>query len=132
MRDPRHAITAGLPKQWMHPAEQLTHGQHAPAHPKHGAIERELTVLTYALSKDSGRREPMDWVRGWGRGRIYTTMLGHTWTGEDNPNLRCVGFQTLFARGVEWAATGKVSIGPPPDFPTSSQPRLREPAGGPV
>jgi len=41
-------------------------------------------------------------------GRIYTTMLGHTWRGEDNPNLRCVGFQTLFARGVEWAATGKV------------------------
>ena len=132
MRDPRHSITVGLPKEWMHPAEQLTHGQHAPVHPKHGAIETELTVLTYALSKDSGRREPMDWVRGWGRGRIYTTMLGHTWTGEDNPNLRCVGFQTLFARGVEWAATGKVSIAPPPDFPTSNQPRLREPASGPA
>jgi type 1 glutamine amidotransferase len=126
MRDPRHPITAGLPKRWMHPAEQLTHGQHAPAHPKHGAIEKELTIITYALSKDSQHREPMGWVRRWGRGRIYTTMLGHTWKDEDNPNLRCVGFQTLFARGVEWAASGKVTIAVPPEFPSDSRPLLRE------
>jgi len=129
MRDPRHPVTAGLPKQWVHPSEQLTHGQHAPAHPKHGAIEKELTILTYALSKDSHRREPMDWVRRWGRGRIYTTMLGHTWTDEDNPNLRCVGFQTLFARGVEWAATGNVTIPVPAEFPSSSRPLLRKGSG---
>ena len=99
MMDPRHPITAGMPKQWIHPTEQLTHGQHAPANPRHGAIERELHILTYALSKDSHRREPMDWIRSWGKGRIYVTMLGHTWRDQDNPNCRCAGFETLFARG---------------------------------
>jgi type 1 glutamine amidotransferase len=117
MMDPRHAITAGMPKQWLHPTEQLTHGQHAPAQPKDGAIEKELRILTYALSKDSHRREPMDWVRSWGRGRIYVTMLGHTWRDQDNPNCRCAGFETLFARGVEWAASGKVTIPMPARFP---------------
>jgi type 1 glutamine amidotransferase len=60
----------------------------------------------------------MDWLRSWDRGRIYTTMLGHTWLGEQNPNLRCIGFRTLFARGVEWAATGKVTTPVPANFPT--------------
>ena len=26
-----HPITKGMPKKWMHPHEQLTHGQHGPA-----------------------------------------------------------------------------------------------------
>jgi uncharacterized protein len=119
MMDPRHPITAGMPKQWMHPTEQLTHGQHAPAHPKHGAIEKELHILTYALSKDSHRREPMDWLRSWGAGHIYVTMLGHTWRNQENPNCHCAGFETLFARGVEWAASGKVTIPMPVKFPTA-------------
>ena len=120
MMDPRHPITAGMPKRWPHPSEQLTHGQHACANPKRGAVEKELHILTYAWSKDSLRNEPLDWVRTWGRGRIYTTMLGHTWAGEDNPNLRCAGFRTLFARGVEWAATGRVTIPVPVDFPAAA------------
>jgi type 1 glutamine amidotransferase len=120
MMNVRHPITAGIPKRWMHPSEQLTHGQHGCADPKHGAIEKELQIITYAWSKDSLRNEPMDWVRNWNRGRIYTTMLGHTWVGEDNPNLRCVGFRTLFARGVEWAATGTVTIPVPANFPAAS------------
>jgi hypothetical protein len=118
--DPRHAVTAGTPKRWPHPSEQLTHGQHAYARPSHGIAENELHILTYAWSKDSHENEPMDWLRKWDRGRIYTTMLGHTWLGEDNPNLRCIGFRTLFARGVEWAATGEVTIPIPADFPTAS------------
>jgi type 1 glutamine amidotransferase len=113
MRDPRHPITAGTPKRWLHPSEQLTHGQHGPA-----VAVKELQILTYAWSKDSHRNEPMDWVRRWGRGRIYTTMLGHTWLREDNPNLRCVGFRTQLARGVEWAATGRVTLPVPANFPT--------------
>lgn len=117
MRDARHPITLGMPKQWLHPMEQLTHGQHAPANPRHGAIENEVRVLTYAYSKDSRRREPMDWVRNWDRGRIYVTMLGHTWRDQKNPNCMCAGFQTLLARGVEWAASGKVTIPVPARFP---------------
>ena len=120
-RDPRHAITKGMPKQWLHPAEQLTHGQHGPP-----GMARQLTVLTYAWSKDSLRREPMDWVRRWGRGRIYVTMLGHTWRNERNPNLQCRAFGALLARGTEWSATGGVTLGLPSVLPTRESIALDE------
>jgi len=100
--DADHPITRGLPKSWMHPSEQLTHGQHGPA--------ADLHVLTYAFSSVSQQGEPMDWVRSYGKGRVYVTMLGHTWKDEQNPNLDDVPFQALLARGTEWAASGKVTL----------------------
>jgi type 1 glutamine amidotransferase len=98
----QHTITRGLPAHWTHPSEQLTHGQHGPA--------EGLTILTYAFSEVSRQGEPMDWVRDYGKGRVYTTMLGHTWKNELNPNLDDVSFQALLARGTEWAATGTVTL----------------------
>ena len=65
VRDTHHPITAGMPPVWMHPFEQLTHGQHGPA--------EGLTILTYAHSPVTNQNEPMDWVRDYGRGRVYTT-----------------------------------------------------------
>jgi type 1 glutamine amidotransferase len=100
--DAQHPITRGLPKSWMHPSEQLTHGQHGPA--------ADLHVLTYAFSPVSQQGEPMDWVHPYGKGRVYVTMLGHTWKDEQNPNLDDVAFQALLARGTEWAATGQVTL----------------------
>lgn len=97
-----HAITSGLPPHWTHPSEQLTHGQHGPA--------QGLTVLTYAYSEISRQGEPMDWIKQYGKGRVYTTMLGHTWKNELDPNLDDVSFQALFSRGTEWAATGRVTL----------------------
>ncbi len=102
VRDKEHPITSGLPAHWTHPSEQLTHGQHGPA--------QGLTVLTYAYSEISRQGEPMDWVKQYGKGRVYTTMLGHTWKNELNPNLDDVSFQALLARGTEWAATGQVTL----------------------
>ena len=61
VRDASHPITRGLPAHWAHPAEQLTHGQHGPAH--------DLDILTFAFSEISHQGEPMDWVRQYGRGR---------------------------------------------------------------
>jgi hypothetical protein len=48
-------------------------------------------------------------------------MLGHTWRDEENPNLRCVGFRTLLARGPEWAATGRITVPVPGRFPTPAE-----------
>jgi type 1 glutamine amidotransferase len=112
-----HPITRGLPEKWLHPHEQLTHGQHGPA--------QDLTVLTYAFSKDTRENEVMDWVIPYGKGRVYTTMLGHLWRNGPDTTLRCVGFQTLFIRGVEWAASGKVTYPVSEDFPTASQIRVK-------
>jgi uncharacterized protein len=97
--DHQHPITRGLPDQWRQPMEQLTHGQHGPA--------RGLTILTYAHSPVSGKNEPMDWARRYGQGRVYVTMLGHTWKGEANPNLETPEFRKLLAQGIRWAATGE-------------------------
>ena len=102
VREADHPITHGLPAHWLHPSEQLTHGQHGPA--------QGLTVLTYAFSEVSHQGEPMDWIRDYGRGRVYTTMLGHTWKDELSPNLDDLNFQALLSRGTEWAATGKVTL----------------------
>jgi len=96
--NPNHPVTRGLPPSWLHPSEQLTFGQHGPA--------EGLTILTYARSEVSHQNEPMDWVRTYGKGRVYTTMLGHTWQNEPNPNLQDPVFRKLLVQGVEWAATG--------------------------
>jgi type 1 glutamine amidotransferase len=116
---PDHPITRGLPKRWLHPHEQLTHGQHGPA--------KNLTVLTYAWSKDTKENEPLDWVSSYEQGRVYTTMLGHLWKDGPDTALRCAGFQTLFLRGAEWAATGQVTQPLSSDFPSPDQASLRQP-----
>lgn len=97
--DRHHPITRGLPDHWLQPMEQLTHGQHGPA--------QGLTILTYAHSPVSEKNEPMDWVKNYGRGRVYVTMLGHTWRNEPNPNLESPEFRKLLSQGIRWAATGK-------------------------
>jgi type 1 glutamine amidotransferase len=99
VREQKHPVTKGLPEEWVQPMDQLTHGQHGPA--------AGLTILTYAYSPVSKRNEPMDWVRNYGKGRVYVTMLGHTWKGEAYPNLKVPEFWKMFAQGVAWTATGK-------------------------
>jgi type 1 glutamine amidotransferase len=47
------------------------------------------------------------------RGRIFHTPMGH-----DDESWECVGLMTTFLRGAEWAATKKVTIPIPEDFPT--------------
>jgi len=113
-----HPITRGMPKRWLHPMEQLTHGQHGPA--------ENMTVLTYAHSNDTGDNEVMDWVIPYGEGRVYVTMLGHLWKDETDVNLRCIGFQTMLIRGVEWAATGEVDYPVPENFPSETRIELSE------
>jgi type 1 glutamine amidotransferase len=49
----------------------------------------------------------MDWVRTYGKGRVYVTMLGHTWTNEENPNFQCKEFQKLIVQGAEWVARAR-------------------------
>lgn len=117
-----HPITRGFPKHWLHPSEQLTHGQHGLDRVVRSGV---LSILTYARDESLHENEPMDWVRIYGQGRVYVTMLGHTWNNEPSPNLHCVGFQAMLLRGVEWVATGSVTIPIPPDFPTAKAISLR-------
>ena len=53
--------------------------------------------------------EPVLFVGNYGAGRIFCTALGHELAGMNER-----AFLTTFARGTEWAATGKVTL--PPDI----------------
>ncbi len=109
VRDAEHPITKGMPREWMHTADELYHGMRGP-------IKNVKVLATaYADKKKggTGEHEPMIWTVTYGKGRIFHTPMGH-----DTDGMRCVGFQATLQRGTEWAATGKVTLELPKNFPT--------------
>jgi hypothetical protein len=116
IRDPSHPITVGLPTVWMHAQDELYDSLRGPAN--------NLSVLATAYSDPatggSGQHEPVLFTIQYGKGRVFHTVLGH-----DVAEMRCVGFLTTFARGAEWAATGRVTQSVPRDFPTTQEVSIR-------
>jgi len=111
-----HPITAGLPKEWMHVADELYANLHGPG--------ENMTVLATAFSdpanRGTGHDEPILMVISYGKGRIFHTTMGH-----DLAALSCVGFIATYQRGTEWAATGKVTQKVPTDFPSADKTSTR-------
>src|ERR1035441_7887541 len=58
-----------------------------------------------------GTNEPMMWTADAGKGRVFATMIGHS-----AKATQSAGFKATFTRGVEWAATGKVTQRPPAEM----------------
>jgi type 1 glutamine amidotransferase len=112
IRDGQHPITRGLPEVWMHAADELYSKMRGPG--------ENMTVLATAYSdpanRGSGHDEPMLMALRFGNGRVFHTMLGH-----DVAAMECVGFIVTLQRGTEWAATGKVTVKVPPDFPAADK-----------
>jgi type 1 glutamine amidotransferase len=97
----RHPITEGI-TEFKHGRDELY---------QNSLILPGSEVLVTAYSdaakdpKNTGKNEPMVWVAHYGKGRVYHNALGH-----DVEAMRgSAGFQALLVRGVEWAATGKVT-----------------------
>ena len=105
---PEHPIMAGLPVKWMHAQDELYDRLRGPA--------KNVTVLASAFSsKAKGGTdldEPLLMTIEYGKGRVFHTALGHGMEA-----IKCQGFATTLQRGVEWAATGKVTQKVPANFP---------------
>jgi type 1 glutamine amidotransferase len=123
VRDATHPVMQGMPREWMHAQDELYHGQRGPAADMH------LLATAYSAKETGGTdaHEPMIWWIPYGKGKVFTTVMGHV-GGEKDPSIRCVGFQTVMCRGCEWAATGKVTLPIPENFPTATEVRLAQPA----
>jgi type 1 glutamine amidotransferase len=109
-QDSEHPITKGLPKLWMHAADELYATLRGP-----GGMTVLATAHSDPANKGTGRDEPILMVLNYGKGRIFHTIMGH-----DIPALSCVGFIATLQRGTEWAATGKVTQKVPASFPTAN------------
>ena len=122
VRNLDHPITRGMPAEWMHARDELYHGQRGPA--EH--MEILATAYSDKAKGGTGTNEPMIWVIPFGKGRVFTTVMGHA-MGDDITAIRCTGFHDVMLRGTEWAATGKVTIPISADFPTATEVRLTAP-----
>ena len=110
-RAPEHPIMAGLPAAWMHRQDELYNRLRGPAN--------NVTVLASAMSPKNkggtGEEEPLIMAITFGKGRVLHNALGHGMEA-----VQCKGFAVTLQRGVEWAATGKVTQKVPADFPDAT------------
>lgn len=117
VREPDHPITKGMPEHWLTTKDECYAKLRGPA--------ENMTILATARDMSgkapTKRHEPALMVIDYGEGRIFHTTLGH-----DDYSIESVGFIISFLRGTEWAATGKVTIDIPIDFPTEENSTKRE------
>lgn len=113
LRERGHPIVKGMPEQWLHARDQLMFSLRGPI--------QGVTVLASSPCPRTRVDEPILWTVAYGKGRVVQTPMGH-----DTAAMSCVGFITTMQRSTEWAATGKVTIPIPRDFPTEKKVRLLE------
>ncbi len=107
--DNNHPVTRGLAAFWTHDEfyENLV--------VQPGA--QTLANVTPSKEHDGcGKPSPIVFASEYGRGRSFCLLLGHHVVAMRNP-----GFRTLLKRGAEWAATGKVTIAPDSNWPSTEE-----------
>jgi hypothetical protein len=117
IKDASHPITKGLKKTFPQPNDELyanlkwqpegTYHVLATAYDDHSLYGGKARQPIPGAGLD----HPMLWTLEYGKGRIYVNALGH-----DVPTIKTPAFVTTFTRGVEWAATGNVTLPIPPEM----------------
>jgi type 1 glutamine amidotransferase len=108
VRNRKHPVMEGVPAEWLHAKDELYHGQRGPG------LNMNILATAYSAKDKRGTEahEPMVWWIPYGKGRVFTTVMGHA-----AYSMNCVGFRTIVNRGCEWAATQKVTLPIPENFP---------------
>jgi hypothetical protein len=113
-----HPVHRGLPRAWRAADIEVYYHVRGPA--------KNVEVLSYAREPHTGRNWPIEWTVRYGRGRVYTSTLGHVWKGDVNPvTVRDAGVQTILVRALQWLARREVSYPVPADFPTAEATSIR-------
>lgn len=122
--EPRHPITDGIAETWTVTGDDILTGvelydgahvllttfddlasyEKAPMWPMSHypvAIPAEGVAGLPGMNTD----QPIAWINEYGAGRSFTITIGH-----DIDTFRRIEFIRMFPRGVEWAATGDVSL----------------------
>ncbi|WP_316838095.1 ThuA domain-containing protein [Pedobacter nutrimenti] len=98
IKDKHHPITKGMHDFWI--TDELW---------VNAKVQPKLNVLAEAYSdpknKGRGLMEPVFLWNEKGKGRCFSSILGHDVTAMENKE-----WKRLVLRGTEWAATGKVTI----------------------
>ena len=122
--DPRHPITFGINARWTVTGDDILTGveiydgtqvllttfddlesyekapmwpmSHYPVNIPDGGIAAMPGINT---------DQPLAWINEYGAGRCFTITIGH-----DIDTFRRIEFISMFPRGVEWAATGEVTL----------------------
>ena len=116
VKDSQHPITKGLKLKFDQQKDELyANLKWQPAGPYKILATAYDDHALYAASRTDARApqplvgtgadEPMLWVSDYGKGRVFTTALGH-----DVDQVQTLAFTTTFTRGAEWAATGNVTL----------------------
>ena len=120
IKDQEHPITKGLKLSFPQPNDELygnlrwqpagSYHVLATAYDDHELYKASRTDAKAPQPLEgAGANQPMLWTVDYGKGRVFTTALGH-----DVEQVQTTAFVTTFARGAEWAATGKVTLPVPP------------------
>jgi hypothetical protein len=113
-----HPIHHGLPRAWLAADIEVYYYVRGSA--------KQVDVLSFAHEPHTGLNWPIEWTVRYGRGRVYTSTLGHVWRGDVQPvTVRDAGVQTLLVRALQWLARRPVSWPVPVDFPTATSTSIR-------
>ena len=122
--EPRHPITEGINETWTVTGDDILVGvqmyegaqvllttfddleayEKAPVWPmSHYPVD--IPPEGIAALPGINTDQPLAWINEYGAGRSFTITIGH-----DIDTFRRIEFIRMFPRGVEWAATGEVTL----------------------